>query len=140
MELTAIVGLAIVAVCIVVLLRQYKPEYALMVSLICSVVIFAAVLGELIPAFDTIRSMMQQVQIDGQYLSLIHISPSPTTSPTWAPRWSPPSWARWFSRRYFPWRAPRSPARRWHRRRGGEPPLPIRERIFYECGHAQPAL
>ena len=34
MELTAIVGLAIVAVCIVVLLRQYKPEYALMLSLI----------------------------------------------------------------------------------------------------------
>ena len=71
MELTAIVGLAIVAVCIVVLLRQYKPEYALMVSLICSVVIFAAVLGELIPAFDTIRSMMQQVQIDGQYIEIL---------------------------------------------------------------------
>lgn len=71
MELTAIVGLAIVAVCVVVLLRQYKPEYALMVSLICSVVIFAAVLGELIPAFDTIRSMMQQVQIDGQYIEIL---------------------------------------------------------------------
>lgn len=71
MELTAIVGLAIVAVCIVVLLRQYKPEYALMVSLICSVVIFAAVLGELVPAFDTIRSMMQQVQIDGQYIEIL---------------------------------------------------------------------
>ena len=42
-----------------------------MVSLICSVVIFAAVLGELIPAFDTIRSMMQQVQIDGQYIEIL---------------------------------------------------------------------
>lgn len=71
MELTAIVGLGAVAVCIIVLLRQYKPEYALMASLICSVLIFAAVLETLLPAVDEIRAMMQAAGIETQYVSVL---------------------------------------------------------------------
>lgn len=71
MELSSVIGLGIVAVSIVVLLRQYKPEYALLVSLICSVLIFLAVLQELLPAIDRIRTMMEASGIEGQYIEIL---------------------------------------------------------------------
>jgi len=71
MELTSILGLGVVAVCIVVLLRQYRPEYALMISLVCSVLIFAAALSVLIPALDEIENMMEEANIDLSYVSIL---------------------------------------------------------------------
>lgn len=71
MELTAIVGLGLVAVCIIVLLRQYKPEYALMISLVCSALIFAGVLSALLPALDDIRAMMSDAAIDAAYIAIL---------------------------------------------------------------------
>ncbi len=71
MELTSILGLGVVAVCIVVLLRQYRPEYALMISLVCSVLIFAAALSVLLPALDEIENMMEEANIDLSYVSIL---------------------------------------------------------------------
>lgn len=71
MELTSVLGLGVVAVCIVVLLRQYRPEYALLVSLLCSVLILAAALSVLLPALDEIESMMQEANIDLKYVSIL---------------------------------------------------------------------
>ncbi len=71
MELTSVLGLSVVAVCIVVLLRQYRPEYALLVSLLCSVLILAAALSVLLPALDEIESMMQEANIDLKYVSIL---------------------------------------------------------------------
>lgn len=71
MELTSVLGLGVVAVCIVVLLRQYRPEYALLVSLLCSVLILAAALSVLLPVLDEIESMMQEANIDLKYVSIL---------------------------------------------------------------------
>lgn len=71
MEWSAIIGLGVVAVCLVVLLRQYKPEYALMISLICSVLIFSAVIARLLPALDEISGMLADADIDSSYIAIL---------------------------------------------------------------------
>lgn len=67
MELTAIAGLGIVAVALIVLLRQYRPEYALMASVLCSVLIFAAILLGLAPALAELEGWLYSLSVEGEY-------------------------------------------------------------------------
>lgn len=71
MELTAIAGLGVVAVVIVVLLRQYRPEYALMVSLIFSVIIFWAALEALWPVIQRIQSLLHGAGEGSAYIEVL---------------------------------------------------------------------
>lgn len=71
MELMAILGLGIVSVCITVMLRQYKPEYALIVSLTCSVLLFAAALSIVMSVLDEIQSLIYDTDIDSEHISVL---------------------------------------------------------------------
>lgn len=52
-------ALGLVAVAVAVLLRQYRPEYALMVSLLFSVLVFWGLLTSILPVTQTIQSMLE---------------------------------------------------------------------------------
>lgn len=71
MELTAIVGLSVVAVAIVVLLRREHPEFALLVSLLCSVLIFMELLRTIWPALQRVEGMLSQVVTQREYISVL---------------------------------------------------------------------
>ena len=58
----AIIGLGIISALVCLLLKQYRPEYALSASLICGVVIFTIVVAQMTPLFDTIRSILERVE------------------------------------------------------------------------------
>lgn len=60
MELLSIIGLAVVSTVFCILLKQYKPEYALMVSLVCSVLIFVSIVVSLKPVLTTMNEMLQR--------------------------------------------------------------------------------
>lgn len=67
MDLFAIIGLAVVASAICLLLRQYKPEYAMLVSLMCGVILFAMVLVSLVPALQSLSGLMERTAVSGEY-------------------------------------------------------------------------
>ncbi|MCI8443529.1 MAG: stage III sporulation protein AD [Provencibacterium sp.] len=71
MELTAIVGLGVTAVALIVLLRQYRPEYALLCSVLCSVLIFAAVLSGLLPALSELENWLYSLSVKGEYTAVL---------------------------------------------------------------------
>ncbi len=71
MDLFAIIGLAVVSAVICILLRQYKPEYAMIVSLGCGVVLFAMILVSLVPAFQSLSDLMSKAAINTQYTKAI---------------------------------------------------------------------
>ncbi|MCI8623464.1 MAG: stage III sporulation protein AD [Provencibacterium sp.] len=71
MELTAVVGLGVVAVALVVLLRQYRPEYALMASVVCSVLIFSAVLSWLTPALSEIAGLFASLSVGQEQVEIL---------------------------------------------------------------------
>lgn len=66
-ELFSIAGLAVTAGVMAVLLRQYKAEYALMLSLICCVLVFGVVLKSLQPAFETAEKLLSGIGVSGEY-------------------------------------------------------------------------
>ena len=66
MDLIAVAGIGLVGAAAAVLLKQYKPEYAMLISLAAAGLIFGMLVVELIPAFSTMRSLMEQVSFSGE--------------------------------------------------------------------------
>lgn len=71
MDMLAIVGLAIVSTAICILIKQYKPEYAMLVSLACGLVIFSMIIVSLVPAFEAMTRLMQKASINNEYTKAI---------------------------------------------------------------------
>lgn len=67
----AIIGLGIISALVCLLLKQYRPEYALSASIICGVVIFLTVIAQMTPLFDTIRSILEKVEGGNEYTTVI---------------------------------------------------------------------
>ncbi len=67
----AIIGLGIISALVCLLLKQYRPEYALSASIICGVVIFLTVVAQMTPLFDTIRSILEKIEGGNEYTTVI---------------------------------------------------------------------
>lgn len=67
----AIIGLGIISALVCLLLKQYRPEYALSASIICGVVIFFTVIAQMTPLFDTIRSILEKIEGGNEYTTVI---------------------------------------------------------------------
>ena len=67
----AIIGLAIISALICLLLKQYRPEYALSASILCGTMIFLTVTAQMTPLFDTIRTILGGIEGGSEYTSVI---------------------------------------------------------------------
>lgn len=71
MEIYSVIALGLVSTAICILLKQYQPEYALFVSIICGVIIFAVVIDNLLPTFALMSDLMVKAQIKSSYVEAI---------------------------------------------------------------------
>ncbi|MDD6236301.1 MAG: SpoIIIAC/SpoIIIAD family protein [Clostridiales bacterium] len=71
MNILAIVGIGIVATAICILIKQYRPEFAMMVSLSCGVLIFVMILLHLSPAILDIQELMSKASLDNGYFKVL---------------------------------------------------------------------
>lgn len=66
-----IVGLGLVGVVLALVLKQYKPELALQLSLVVGLIIFVFMLSKVIVIIDTLRNLATKANIDQVYLNTI---------------------------------------------------------------------
>jgi stage III sporulation protein AD len=71
MNTLSIVGIGIVAAILCVLLRQVRPEYALLLSLATGVFIFLALFTDLLDVVGSIQSMLTRASIPGAYVEVL---------------------------------------------------------------------
>ncbi|MEG0571237.1 MAG: SpoIIIAC/SpoIIIAD family protein [Oscillospiraceae bacterium] len=71
MNLFSIFGIALVATALCIIFKQYKPEYALVISIISGILIFTLLLINLKPIFEVIQELMLKARINGQYSKAI---------------------------------------------------------------------
>ncbi|MFZ2539376.1 MAG: SpoIIIAC/SpoIIIAD family protein [Oscillospiraceae bacterium] len=71
MNIFSMIGIAIISTAICILLKEYKPEYAMVVSLACGIVLFSMIIVSLLPAFRTMSDLMQKAQINTTYTTAI---------------------------------------------------------------------
>lgn len=71
MEIIKIIGIALIALIIIILLKQYKPEFVIYVSLIAGVLILFLVIDELTGIVKLIQSIADKASINSQFLSIL---------------------------------------------------------------------
>lgn len=65
------IGLALVSATLAILLRQYRPEYGLMLSLICSIVILTMIIAAAKEAMDSIAMLLERANISEEFSGVL---------------------------------------------------------------------
>ncbi len=71
MDIIKIIGIAFIAVIIIVILKQYRPEFAIYASIIAGVLILAMASGTLSGIIDMINSISSKTNINSEFLVIL---------------------------------------------------------------------
>ena len=71
MEVVKIIGIGLIALIIIILLKQYKPEFAIYISLLTGVLILLFVTDELSGIISLLQSFADKVSINSTFLVLL---------------------------------------------------------------------
>ena len=71
MEVIKIIGIALVALIIIVLLKQYKPEDTIFISLLAGALIILLVMDKLTGIINLLQSLANKTSINSTFLSLL---------------------------------------------------------------------
>ena len=71
MEIIKIIGIGIVALAIIILMKQYKPEFALYISLLTGILILLLVMDELTGIITLINSIASGSNINSNFINIL---------------------------------------------------------------------
>lgn len=71
MEIIKIIGIALIALIIIILLKQYKPEFAIYISLLTGVLILLFIIDDLNGIIQLLQSLANKASINGTFLSIL---------------------------------------------------------------------
>lgn len=71
MDIIKIIGIAFIAVIIIVILKQYRPEFAIYASIIAGVLILTLAFGTLSGIIDMINSISSKTNINSDFLVIL---------------------------------------------------------------------
>ena len=71
MDIIKIIGVAFIAVIIIVILKQYRPEFAIYASIIAGVLILTLASGALSGIIDMINSISSKTNINSEFLVIL---------------------------------------------------------------------
>ena len=66
-----IIGIGLISLIIIVILKQYRPEFVVYVSLIAGVLILSIVLSKISAIVELLKSLTNATSINGQFLTLL---------------------------------------------------------------------
>ena len=70
-EIVKIIGVGLIALIIIVLLKQYKPEFAVYVSLIAGTIILFMILDKLSGIVTIISNLSQKASMNSEFLMIL---------------------------------------------------------------------
>ena len=71
MDIIKIIGVAFIAVIIIIILKQYRPEFAIYASIIAGVLILTLASGTLSGIIDMINSISSKTNINSEFLVIL---------------------------------------------------------------------
>lgn len=71
MEILKIIGIGLIALIIIILLKQYKPEFAIYISLLTGVLILILVMDKLTGIINLLQSLTNKANINSAFLALL---------------------------------------------------------------------
>ena len=71
MDIVKIIGIGLIALIIIVIIKQYKPEFAIYVSLGAGILIFALITAKMSGIIDILKSLANKTTINNDFLVLL---------------------------------------------------------------------
>lgn len=71
MDIIKIIGIAFLAVIIIIILKQYKPEFVIYVSILAGAIILFMNIDKLSGIINLIESIANKTQVNGQFLNIL---------------------------------------------------------------------
>ena len=71
MEIIKIIGVALVSLIIIILLKQYKPEFAIYISLLTGVLILLLVMDKLTGIIGLLETIANKTSINSQFITIL---------------------------------------------------------------------
>lgn len=71
MDIVKIIGVGLIALIIIVLLKQYKPDFVIYVSLIAGAIILFMVIDKLTAIIDLLTNLSNKAGINNQFLGIL---------------------------------------------------------------------
>ena len=66
-----IIGIALIALIIIILIKQYRPEFAIYVSIIVGVLILALAMRKITGVINLLKSISEKTYINKQFLGIL---------------------------------------------------------------------
>lgn len=71
MEVFSLVGIGLIAAALAVVLRQHRPEFAMLVSLAAGVLILWRVMDDVLPVVEQVRAILQSTALPVEYAGIL---------------------------------------------------------------------
>lgn len=71
MDIIKIVGCGIVALVIIIILKQYRPEFAIYISLIAGVLIISLIIGKIGGIIQILKTLSSKASINNDFLKIL---------------------------------------------------------------------
>ena len=71
MEIIKIIGIAFIALIIIIMLKQYRPEYAIFISILTGILILFLVMDRLPGIINLIETIQDKFSINTQFIALL---------------------------------------------------------------------
>lgn len=71
MEIVQVVGLGLMAGALLLVVRQHRPELALLLSLAAGVVIFVAMVSRVLAVVEALQNLGSRARVDGAYMGTV---------------------------------------------------------------------
>lgn len=71
MDIVKIIGVSLIALIIIIILRQYRPEYTILVSLLTGIIIFFIVERKFEDILGLIKSINNKLSFNTQFVALL---------------------------------------------------------------------
>lgn len=71
MDIVRIIGVGLCAVIIIIILKQYRPEFAVYISMLAGVIIICMVIGKMAGIIDILKNLANKTSINNEFLILL---------------------------------------------------------------------
>ena len=71
MDIVKIIGVGLIALVIIVILKQYRPEFSIYVSIVAGIIIFFLVIDKIQAIIDLMTNLSNKSGINAEYLKIL---------------------------------------------------------------------
>ena len=71
MQIVQIIGIGLIALVLIIILRQYKPEFTIYVSLIAGAIILFMVIGQLAGIVNLLSNLANRTSVNSEFITIL---------------------------------------------------------------------